>query len=292
LLWLLVKFNQTYTTTIYYPAQVKALPLEVAPDEFGLRSIGVNCEGLGSRLFTAWLRRNRDTVRIEYDPKRRGNPWVVLGADQSAFLRTKLPTGVRMINFEPDSIRLLFETRTNKRVPLRIDNSFAPPFGYRVDSTAIRGLDSVRITGPAAMLDTIYSWQTLEQRIAVTAEPKSYAVLLDSLEGIEVSPSQVQIYVRPSRYIEVKINVELFCPDAPKGMEVKFFPPRIELLCSTPLLYRREAPSALRLEVPYSSLDPTRGLLYPEPTMELPPGIELIVWEPTSVSFIVQDMGE
>jgi hypothetical protein len=289
LLWLLVKFNQSYTTTIQYPARIASLPLQVAPDEDGIRRIKVNCEGLGSRLFVAWLRRNRDTLSMKYEPRRRGSPYVLLGAEESAFLRRQLPTGVRMLNYEPDSLQLKFETRTNKRVPLRISNSFLAPFGYRVDSFTIRGLDSVKITGPAEKLEGINEWYTSGKSIAVQAKPGTYGVEVDTTEGLEIAPPRVMVYVRPRRYIEVEVQAELSCPDAPKGVEVKFFPPKLQLYCVTPLDFRRNAPQRINLTVPFTSLDPARGVFYPDPQAALPPELDLIRWEPRSFSFVIQE---
>lgn len=289
LLWLLVKFNQSYTTTIQYPARIASLPLQVAPGEDGIRRIEVDCEGLGSRLFVAWIRRNRDTLSMKYEPRRKGSPYVLLGAEESAFLRRQLPTGVRMLSYEPDSLQLKFETRTNKLVPLSIKNSFVPPFGYRVDSFALRGMDSVRITGPAEMLENIKEWHTTGKSIPVKAKAATYSVAVDTLEGLEISPVRVMAYVRPRRYIEVEIQAELICPDAPKGSEVKFFPPKLQLFCVTPLDLRRNAPQRIRFEVPYKSLDPARGVFYPDPQAVLPPALDLVRWDPRSFSFIIQE---
>ncbi|MFK7969383.1 MAG: hypothetical protein AB8F95_03400 [Bacteroidia bacterium] len=289
LLWLLVKFNQSYTTAILYPAQIVNLPTQVAPDEGGFKQVKVNCEGLGSRLFVAWIRRNRDTLVMDYDGGNIPKPTVRLGAEEAAFLRRRLPSGVRMLSYAPDSLAIRLETRTNKRVALEVATRFQPPYGYRVDSVALRGSDSVRLTGPSALLDAVDRWQTKASAFPVGTNPNIYRVELDTLNEVEIMPSSVLVYVRPRRYAEVEIVATLSTNDPPKNNVVKYFPPTLTLYCTTPLADLQKIPRRIDIAIPFDQLDPSSGVLFPDLKPFLPSSVELIHWEPRTPSFVVQD---
>lgn len=289
LLWVLVKFNQTYSTSIQYPVQITNMPLEVAPGEDGIRKVKLNCEGLGTRLVVAWLRRNRDTIDIPYKAQGPPDPVVFVDAQASAYLRRKLPTGVRMLSLASDSLRLHFETRTNKRVPLIVKSTFVPPYGYRVDSVMVRDTDSVRLTGPADILEGLTSWTTREVDIEVGANPNVYIVPVDTLAGLDVSPPQVMVYARPRRYAEVAIDAVLNTPNPPQNHVVRYYPAGLTLFCVTPLDQLRNVPQKLEISVPYEQLDLSQGVLYPDVQNFLPPSLALVRWEPRTPRFVVQD---
>jgi len=70
-----------------------------------------------------------------------------------------LPPGVTLTRVVPSQIRVRFERRITREVPVQVHYAGPPPVGYRVTGQDAVP-DKVRVTGPASRVEQITSAQT------------------------------------------------------------------------------------------------------------------------------------
>jgi hypothetical protein len=71
----------------------------------------------------------------------------------------KLPTGVRLLRAIPSQLRLLFEARAVREIPVKLRFAGPPPTGYRIVRAELRP-EVLRVMGPQSRVTPLDSAQT------------------------------------------------------------------------------------------------------------------------------------
>lgn len=112
-----------------------------------------------------------------------------------------LPAGVHLEKVVPSHIRIFFDRRFSKQVPVELQLSGSPPAGYRIASQQLSP-SSVRITGPERRVRQVAFAQTDAVDLGSTvgeAQFKSAAFLSDPQVRFEGSPPSILVRVRLER---------------------------------------------------------------------------------------------
>lgn len=171
----------------------------------------------------------------------------------------KAPQGISVLEVDPTSFTIDIDRRMEKSVPIVPDLNNDPAPGYVV-STVVASPSSIKLSGPASMLEKISGVRTTPIELAGLTERtrKSVALNLNHspyVQPVENSPVEVEIMVE-ERIIEKWI--ETLVHTTGTGHTCHIRPERIQLLLRGPENTIRELVqgSGIHVRVDVKALDP------------------------------------
>ncbi len=175
--WLLIGGEQEIATSIAVPVQYRNLPKDLETTSDLSEKVHLDIRGPSGKLSPASI----EAVVLQFDLAGVSQP-----GDRTLAVRAEnasLPSGVVLDRAVPSQIRLRFEQRMTKDVPVRVRIGKQPPSGFEV--VAQRTVpERIRIVGP-------------ESRVADETSVETDAV---DLSGVtETSELRVPVYVGDSQ---------------------------------------------------------------------------------------------
>jgi YbbR domain-containing protein len=168
-LWFAFIAESEIATSITVPVEFKNLPkdLEISsdvPDRLNLKVRGPSARMRSAELLQSSVMLDLASIA------RPGEQTFTL--DQST---VDLPTGVILSRAVPSQIKLKFEKRVSRGIPVQVRFAGPPPHGYRVVSQDISPAQ-VQITGPQSRVDQLASVQTDPVDLADTVSNGEFRV--------------------------------------------------------------------------------------------------------------------
>ena len=194
-LWFVLIGDQERATTLTVPVEMKGVPPELEISSDAPERITLEVQGPSSKV--------RDlaeaNVGVILDLSEVAQPGQrTFTVDSSNVF---LPLGVRLNRAIPAQIRIRFESRLSKEVPVRVNLSSPPPEGYRVLSEMVNP-EIVRVEGPESRIKRVLEAETDPIDISNVVGPKEFRVNLFVNDPFVRLPDMNNVTVR----IEVGID--------------------------------------------------------------------------------------
>ncbi|MEE4285185.1 MAG: CdaR family protein [Mariniphaga sp.] len=127
----------------------------------------------------------------------------------------------------PQTLLLVFDSLNTKKVPVipQVELNFKPQFFLM--GLVLPRPDSIEITGPAAVLDTIDVLQTDKITFEGLDKSMERTVPVTHPENIRISPEKIAIIVPVEKFTEKKISLPVQVIHLPEDVQLKLFPPNI-----------------------------------------------------------------
>ncbi len=257
-MWFSFSMRGTYPETMELPIVIMRAPPGQALREAPPETASVTLSGEGWTLLS--LIRKPPSINVVADAG------VV---DLAAALRESgLPPGIQIQSIQPQTIELALDTRTTRRLPIRLRQQIStePPYDLRRPPTLQP--DSVMVTGAQSLLGSLEDWPT-EVMVAtdVTRDLRRRVALADTFGGL-LSPSVTGTVVsaRVDKYTEWDRELTVEVENLPPGvLGVRFDPALVRARYRVPLegdeFDRAETSAEFRAVVDYFDIarDTTDG---------------------------------
>jgi YbbR domain-containing protein len=164
----------------------------------------------------------------------------------------KLPQGVRVVSFNPPSVKLEFEPRVTRAIPVAPSVEGSPASGYRVESTEVEPSDA-SVTGAQSVVATITHVGTELVRVSGAHGPVTRIVSLARLprhaEFVDDAKVKVSVKIVPELAERTigRLPVQAVGGPAPARVE----PPTVDVVVKGP----RAAVDALKSVTVVPSVD-------------------------------------
>ncbi len=287
-LWFLVTINQTYDTRLSFPFQVTGIPQAYQLTEELPAEIQVEARGPGVDLIGLHLTLRRDTLEFPYQDEFR----------QEGLIRTQpfrelvakvLPAQLEVKGLTPGNLAFSVEKKISKQVPVLFMADLRLPPAYQLEQAPKLSQDSVTVLGPQGQLDTLRFWPTQAIELVVGEKPGILSVpLQDTLLGLEVSPSVVQVYLQPRKYTQTTLRLRLRVTGQPDDVQVRLNHQHVDLSCLLPL---DEYEAILRqsrtwfVAIPFDQLDPRIPAIIPQ--LDLPSSVKVVSRSPFQIQYVI-----
>lgn len=213
-MWILTSFSRKYTDTIEIPVEFVSNKLgkilvNDLPSRISVRAYATGFELLkhkaGIRIFPIVIsldkysvRQKADTMRYEVDTK-------LLFTDFEA----ALGGSVSVKHIDPVHMSLEYSQTYSKKVAIkpRVRVRFAPQ--HKLSNRITANPDSVTITGPYAILDTMKSISTVRLNLLNMSEAITRELLLDKPAHVKISETSSEISVNVERFTEHQLQIPL-----------------------------------------------------------------------------------
>lgn len=285
-LWFLVIINQkNHKSSFTLPIFIHNLPqnvdfLKPVPDE-----IEVAVEGLGVDLLIQHFRYEPDTIQLYYTE----GTGHLLPRDYFSQIVQKAPksTYIKVLYVSPDTLPIQFEHRTQKRVKLYSKAILQLAPSFQLEEARIIRPDSVNISGPQSMLDSINAWYTIPKEVFIEKEKERVVLPIDTLKGIRVAQKSAILEVVARPYTQKQVIVNLVIEDLPDGFQVNLSQDKVKLSCLVPMKFYTQLKQTYQLTIPFSKLDDAIPYFIPNLEGVLPPFAKVVTRNPLQVDFVI-----
>jgi hypothetical protein len=233
-LWFLNALSKDYTATVSYPVKYVNPPSNrflsnAPPAKFDLKVEAHGFTLLRHKLSLSFspivLNLSAITRNVESD----SGTYTIRTENLLRRISDQVSKEISISEIRPEFITLILDSLITKKVPvkLNIKAEFKPQFYLQEPLSA--SPDSVKITGPTAILDTVFSLKT---------EPKTFERLdaqterqVDLLhpEKTTISPEKVMIRIPVERFTEKELKIPVEVRNKPEGVNIKLFPSDVKV---------------------------------------------------------------
>lgn len=257
-IWFLNALSNNYTSVIEYPLVYTDFPEEKVfvgelPEHLELRINASGYEILRYKTF-------RKPVPISFNasaytlnrPGQDNSRAYILTRYHTEQVSRQLSSEIQLLEIKPDTLHFQFARKITRMVKV------LPDFRYQVDKqfTIKDGIilepDSVEVTGPDIILDTLSYVYTVRSDLGQLSRNFSDKVKLKRASDLEYSRFKVNCSFELERFTEVQLSIPIDVLNLPDTIALQTFPSTIKLTCNVGLSkYDRVDGSLLRAVVDY-----------------------------------------
>lgn len=290
-IWLLNALSKNYTSSLEYPLQYTDFPEDMVFVGEMPQTIELNVTGHGFAILR--YRISRKPVPISFTvssltvDKIENSTAYILTRNLRSQVNGQLPSELRLLEINPDTLHFQFAEKSSRLVPVKPDIHFELENQFTTVDGIILEPDSVLVTGPDVVLDTLSFVPTAHEDLGLLSRNFSEKMELARVSGLEYSVSRVMCSIELERYTEVQLNVPVVVENLPDSLSMQTFPPRIRLTCRVGLSkFERINNNPFRAVVDYREIG--------EQTRELEVGVKNIPgyllgyeYTPRTVEFLI-----
>ncbi len=286
-LWLSTNLRETYQITVTAPLSIEEIPPDMAVRTPVPRLMQLKFRGDGWRLAGVLMRPDIH-LHVPLSSLPPGNRILTMN---DVLERVSLSPGVQLVGMNPETVAVVLDHRTVKRIPVIPDCVVLFREGYGQVGNTMLSPESVTVSGAAALLDRIDRWQTTPTRFDDVKAPVEEDVpLMESPEFmVECAPPVVRVRINVQPFAEKVFGglaVEL--RSLPANRDVIFIPPKIEIVARGGIRQLASIlPVDFQVSVEYDRIvADTTGII--EPHITTPQGVQIVARRPERVQYIVR----
>jgi YbbR domain-containing protein len=195
---------------------------------------------------------------------------------------------IAIVEISPKNIALVFDNHYTKMVPVkpRVSLNFKPQFYLRGD-IAVKP-ESLKITGPSAIIDTISFLQTENKTFQNLDKNLENVILVEHPSATKISPEKVTLNIPVEKFTEKKISVPVQLINMPQETRLKLFPAAVTVTFLVGLSdYENISEKSFNAVADYrqtSSKQETLEVLI----VEKPPFVEILKVSPGKVEYLIE----
>ncbi|MDH7448274.1 YbbR-like domain-containing protein [Aquimarina sp. 2201CG14-23] len=233
LLWLLIQFSKNYTKEVEVAIHYTNLPEDRILHDESDQTLKLTLNGNGFRLINhSWSKPLlqfdvSDAVAADDDE------YYFLIDQGGQLLKEKLDFNGRILSFRKDTLQVKLDVNLEKKIPIRLVKEIDYVPGYGSDKGVVLSPDSIVISGPKRIVDTIHYVVTenLKFEGLNTNNQTTLPIKIDSLPArIKVLPKEVEASIEVSKFTEGSQEIPITLINVPEGKEIKIFPKEVRVV--------------------------------------------------------------
>ena len=295
LFWFLTVMNKEYTTSISYPVHYIRFPekkvlVNDVPDRLEL---SVNAGGytllrnkLKSRITPIIFDVNSFSLNtVLGDP----STLYILTSYAKDRIANHLLSEIEILDISPDSLFFQFADKVSKKVPVQPDLNVSFEKQYMQVGPNLVEPDSVTVSGPEMMIDTIEMAATVPVTMADVNRSFDMEMEMQPLHKIEYDPLEVWLQVPVEKFTEASLKVKIEVINMPDSLLLRPFPPAVTVSCQIGLsAYETLNEHLFRAVIDYSEVGNMLGNKLQVQIIKMPVYIQSVNFTPKSVEYIVE----
>ncbi len=287
--WLLVKLSQDFGTTLNLNAAYQ-LPQDKTFLQTPPSSITATVKGNGWDLLGNYFSAKK-TIELNLPDV----PEYTFSSNVlKDLIRTKLPNTIEVNQVSPEYLQLRLEPKKAINVPVIHQTELSFSSQYHLKAPVYTTPDSVWITGPSSITDTITQWKTtlLKLENLQSTYQKLIPLIPPASTQLSLDPGEVMIQVPVEQITEKIVFIPISILNAPDSL--KIFPEKIKISSTVGLsnydsIHKDQFKAVVDFNQVKGSETPNNSL--PISLSEYPTLVESIHYTPKSVEyFFVQPL--
>ena len=294
--WLLNQLEENYVTTVAYPVKyTNPPPKKVFVGELPSR-VNLEIEGDGFKLLEYKIGKEIMPIELDInsyaltpnDKQGRLNYYITTNSVKTQ-ISQQLGSSVRILDISPDSLFFAFAESSNRKVPVKPDLSYELGTQLMLKGGMELSPDSITISGPDKIIDTINSVNTKKEEIGVINKDFSFITGIEKIHTrVDYSTKQVRVFIPVERFTEGRLEKAINVKNEPDSIQVRTFPKNVNITYLVGLSnYDKIIPQLFKVSVNYSQVKEGKKRLdvYVE---KAPEYLKSYSYSPESVDYIIE----
>ncbi len=265
-IWIFVQFSKQYSEVLEIPVEYVNVPQDKLLVGKVPQSLELRMQENGFTV--AWFSLFPPTVKIDLSKAGIENDALVYAIDENhSELQSQLEIDLDDNEFLKDALVVQYEQKQEKKLPV----VFRMKMEYAVGYSAVEALkyepDSIMVSGPDNILDTLSKLFTQQLSLTKVKEDQQGIVYLDTtaLPNVTFYRNKVKYAVDVEKVTEGKVQVPIEIMNVPRGLNVVIFPKEVVLFYQVNLKdFSRVTASDFRVVVDFDDVRGQQDFLIPE----------------------------
>lgn len=265
-IWIFVQFSKQYNEVLEIPIKYTNVP----PDKLLVgdypRSLQLRMQENGFTV--AWFSLFPPTLTIDLARANVENGSLVYIIDENRpEIQSQLELSFEDNSFIKDALVINYEQKQEKMLPVISKVNVEYAAGYSAVEEFKISPDSIRVSGPNNILDTLSRLETLPLTLSKVKNDRTGTVYLDttSLPNVTFYQDRVEYSIDVEKFTEGKVQVPIELINVPKDLNVIIFPKETALFYQVNLKdFSKVTASDFRVVANFSNVRGEQDFLIPE----------------------------
>ena len=225
IIWIFVQFSKQYNEIINIPVQYVNVPPDKLITDDNPKDLKLRMEENGFRI--AWKSLFPPTLNIDVDKTVLSNGKLLYVIDDHrSDIISQLNIDFEDNRFVKDILAINFQQKAERKLPVRSKIEVEYAAGYSASEEIRLQPDSVKVSGPDELLDTITALQTVPLILKKVKSNISGTIAIDTAnyKGLTLYTELVNYSTAVEKFTEGSVTVPIELINAPEGMDVVIFP--------------------------------------------------------------------
>ncbi len=293
ILWLSMVLGEQYFTEISYPVRYYNFPknkvlVNDLPESLNIR---VNANGNVILKYKVQSRINPiafDVNSFSLMEGKESTEFYVLTDVASQRIQNQLDANIQIIEISPDTLFFELAEVVNKKIPVNPNIEYSIAKQYIQKGDVMLSPDSVIVSGPSSIVDTIQTAITLPESLINVSDTISGSLKIPKQEKLKFTPDEVDYKIMVEQFTETSIEIPIQVSNSPDTLTVKLFPKDVDVSFRVGLSdYDKAIPGLFKASVDFNDISEERKKL--KVTLDSKPDfVEQVRIFPQHVEYIVE----
>jgi hypothetical protein len=290
--WFLTKLSKEYDSTLVYPIEYENLPQDKLLQETPQNEVAIHVNSSGFKILSGKIFPRTLKVDASALFLKSKNEYFLLLSQQRGAIQRQMNDGVEIDHFIQDSIVLDLGFLSQKKVPVQLNSELSYQTGFDLQGELTVTPDSVTISGPESILDTIEFVETvnlIRTEVHKSIEERLALQTFDKGNNLKLSESEVTIKADVEKFTENTQTVPFVILNLPSDVTISTFPKEVQITYKVALSNFNEInPSSFLVECDYQ-LSAENNLLYLVPKLARKPDlVKNVKISPNRIEFVIE----
>ena len=294
--WFTLNINKRYIETISFPVKYDNFPPRrvqtgYLPDKI---QITIEAGGFSILQYKIWsaidpLNINIAECTIFPVSRKDSTKFYILTNLERKQISSQLTSEMRVMDIKPDTIMFQFDFVKIKKVPVKGKIEINCANQYMLVGKPHFEPDSIVISGPSSVLDTLFSIHTNDIVLNEVKNPIDKSISFEKIKGTDAEKRKLKLIADVDKYTETKLELPVIPINVPDTLELKTFPKTVLITYHVPFkIFDDINPDDFLFTVDYNKIDLNTSDKLKLILEKAPENINIIGWQPKDVEFIVE----
>ncbi len=288
-IWIFVQFSKEYTIPVELPLVYVNVPKDKLLSSSRPSTLDIRVKDFGFKL--ARFRLLPPDVVIDMSETRQEGEELIYDLEQQKpAIISQLNLAYEDATFLQNNLHIGFEQKAVKVVNIVSNLELEFAVGYSALNEVQLEPDTVRVSGPASILDTLQVVGTVPLKINNISKDLQGTVRLEKagLEKVTLFTEEVEYSLRTDKFTEGKVNIPIELQNVPENYNVVIFPKEVVVFYQVSLSdFDKIKPSAFKVVVDFRNQLPKDGFLLAQ-VIQKPPLVNNVRLGEPKVQFVVK----
>lgn len=293
--WFMNVLSKNYVATINYPVRYIDIPegkvlIGDTPDYLSLKVSTIGYRIIRHKLSSRYLPLTFSVSSFSLNtlPGTDSSIFFIQTRFSREYLVRQLSTDFNISEIRPDTLFFRFASTVEAKLPVKPDIVFEPDGQMILKGLIASDPDSVFITGPDYVIDTMQAVYTRQKKLGTLSKSWEGSVDIKEMENITVNQDRVKVMVAIERITEKMLPVPVEVINIPDTVRLKTFPSFVEVSCLVGLSnFPGLQPTAFRIVANFDEISQGNGKLSLS-LVKQPGFVRAVKVSPKNVEFLIE----
>jgi len=293
--WFLNALSKNYTVDLDFPVKYTNLPknkvlVNELPKKFTLQvnSFGFTLLRHKLKLTFSPLVFNVNEFTRNMMETTKQSQYTILTSQYKDEIADQLSSELKVLSISPDTIHFKFDQIIRKKVKVHPNVDIELKKQYQISGPIKTKPDSVLVSGPRSILDTLKQIPTKHQSFKSVSEAIQRNVSLADMDNLTIENQRIVLNIPVEEYTESQMFIPVSVENKPDSINIKLFPNRVKVTFLVGLnRYSEISPSDFRFSVSCKDINPWKSSLKVT-SQATPPFVKNVKITPEEVEYLIE----